>query len=45
MQDLMEQSGAYVFVSHDPKAVLYRDGIIPGNLPNNDAQLPNFRLA
>ena len=41
MQDLMEESGAYVFVAHEPNAVLYRDTIVPGNRPNNDT-VPRF---
>jgi len=45
MQDLMEESGAYIFVTHEATAVLYRDGIVPGNRPNNDTQLSDFRLA
>lgn len=45
MQDLMEQSGAYTFVTHEATAVLYRDTIVPGNRPNNDTTLRGFGLA
>ena len=45
MQDLMEESGAYVFVAHEPNAVLYRDTLIPGNRPNNDTIPRYFKLA
>jgi len=45
MQDLMEESGAYVFVAHEPNAALYRDTIVPGNRPNNDAMVRYFKPA
>lgn len=45
MQDLMEQSGAYTFVTHEATAVLYRDTIVPGNRPNNDTMLRGFKMA
>jgi len=45
MQDLMEESGAYVFVAHEPNAVLYRDTIVPGNRPNNDTMVRFFTKA
>ncbi len=45
MQDLMEESGAYVFVAHEPAAVLYRDTLVPANRPNNDTLAYAFRPA
>lgn len=44
-QDLMEESGAYVFVAHEPAACLYRESIVPANKPNNDLVLTDFRPA
>ena len=32
MQDLMEESGAYLFLAHPPTAAIYRDTIIPALL-------------
>lgn len=45
MQDLMEESGAYVFVTHDAGASLSRTSIVPANMPNNRAIVGEFRPA
>lgn len=34
MQDLMEKSGAYVFVTHSVNTALYRNTLVPAFLPN-----------
>ncbi|MEX2649805.1 MAG: ABC transporter substrate-binding protein [Alphaproteobacteria bacterium] len=34
MQDLMEESGSYVFITHGINAYLYRDTLIPGVTPD-----------
>jgi peptide/nickel transport system substrate-binding protein len=39
MQDLMEESGAYVFLTHEAVGVAYRDTVQPGLQPNGS---PNF---
>ena len=45
MQELMEQSGAYVFLTHELTAAVYRDHIVPGLLPDGTARFAEFRLA
>jgi peptide/nickel transport system substrate-binding protein len=45
MQELMEQSGAYVFLTHELTAAIYRDHIVPGLLPDGTARFAEFRLA
>jgi peptide/nickel transport system substrate-binding protein len=45
MQDLMEQSGAYVFLTHETNGVIYRDTIVPALLPDANVVLPEFRPA
>jgi len=40
MQDLMEMSGAYVFLTHEANPVMYRDDIDPGMRPDG---IPLFR--
>jgi len=45
MQDLMEQSGAYVFLTHEVNGVIFRDSIIPALLPDANVVLPEFRPA
>jgi hypothetical protein len=41
MQDLMEDSGSYIFLTHGVNAVLYRDALKPSLSP--DAQRFQFR--
>ena len=45
MQDLMEESGAYVFLTHETNGVIYRDTIVPALLPDANVVLPEFRPA
>jgi peptide/nickel transport system substrate-binding protein len=45
MQDLMEQSGAYVFLTHELTAAIYRDHLDPGLLPDGTVRFAEFRLA
>jgi peptide/nickel transport system substrate-binding protein len=45
MQELMEQSGAYVFLTHELTAAVYRDHIVPGLLPDGTARFAEFQLA
>jgi hypothetical protein len=41
----MEQSGAYVFLTHELNAAVYRDHVVPGLLPDGTARFAEFRLA
>ena len=45
MQDLMEASGAYVFLTHELNAAIHRDGIVPGILPDGTVRFAEFKLA
>ena len=45
MQDLMEQSGAYVFLTHEVNAAIYRDTLVPALLPDATPVLPEFKPA
>jgi peptide/nickel transport system substrate-binding protein len=45
MQDLMEESGAYVFLTHELNAAIYRDDVIPGLLPDGNMRFAEFQLA
>lgn len=45
MQDLMEDSGAYVFVVHPPLAALSRTTVIPATSPNGRLRLSQFAPA
>jgi len=38
MQDLMEESGAYVFLTHEVAGVIYRDNVTPVLMP--DGRVP-----
>jgi len=43
MQDLMEESGAYVFLTHEINAAVHSDTILPALLPDANPVLPEFR--
>ncbi len=43
MQDLMEESGAYVFLTHEVNAAVCRDAVAPALLPDATPVLPEFR--
>jgi peptide/nickel transport system substrate-binding protein len=45
MQELMEQSGAYVFLTHELTAAVYRDHVVPGLLPDGTARFAEFQMA
>ncbi len=47
MQDLMEESGAYVFLTHEANAAIYRDDLDPATQPDGWAGviLPKFKKA
>jgi peptide/nickel transport system substrate-binding protein len=45
MQDLMEESGAYVFLTHELNAAIYRDHLEPGLLPDGNVRFAEFKLA
>ncbi len=34
LQDMLEGSGDFLFLTHEPLTVLWRDGIVPGSLPD-----------
>jgi peptide/nickel transport system substrate-binding protein len=42
MQDLMEESGAYVFITHEVAGVMYRDTVNPALMPDGRVILPGF---
>jgi peptide/nickel transport system substrate-binding protein len=42
MQELMEESGAYVFLTHELNAAIY---IVPGLLPDGTVRFAEFKLA
>jgi peptide/nickel transport system substrate-binding protein len=45
MQDLMEESGAYVFLTHEATGVAYRDNITPGLQPHGAPNFTDFKKA
>ena len=45
LQDLMEQSGSYVFLTHGATGVLYKSSVIPALRPDGITLLPLFRAA
>ncbi len=45
MQDLMEESGAYRFITHEATPAIYRDTIIPGVRPDGQPLLRHFKMA
>jgi peptide/nickel transport system substrate-binding protein len=47
MQDLMEESGAYVFVTHEANAAIYRDDLVPATQPDGwtGVDLSKFKTA
>jgi peptide/nickel transport system substrate-binding protein len=42
MQDLMEESGAYVFITHEVAGVIYRDNVTPTLMADGRVILPKF---
>jgi len=45
MQNLMEESGDYVFLTHEATGILYSDKIIPALRPDGTPQLARFKKA
>lgn len=45
MQDLMEESGQYVFLTHEVVGVEYRNSVVPALLPNGTPNLADFKPA
>jgi peptide/nickel transport system substrate-binding protein len=45
MQDLMEDSGAFVFITHEANALVYRNGVAPALKPDGNAILQKFKSA
>lgn len=45
LQDLMEESGDYVFLTHEVVGVMYKDNIEPGLRPNGEPMLADFKPA
>lgn len=43
MQDLMEESGSYVFLTHEAVGVGYRDAVAPGLMPNGNPVFYDFK--
>ncbi len=47
MQDLMEESGAYIFLTHEANAAIYRNDLVPATQPDGwtGVILPEFKNA
>ena len=45
MQELMEESGAYLFLTHEVSSVVYRNTIVPGLMPDARYILPDMKRA
>ncbi|MEM6823572.1 MAG: ABC transporter substrate-binding protein [Pseudomonadota bacterium] len=45
MQSLMDESGSYVFLTHEVVGAIHRDTIAPGLKPNGESLLPDFASA
>ena len=45
LQDLMEQSGSYVFLTNGATGVLWRDTVVPALRPDGVVLLPQFRAS
>jgi peptide/nickel transport system substrate-binding protein len=45
MQDLMDESGSYVFLTHEIQGCLYRKTVAPGLTPAGTVVYPNFKQA
>ena len=45
MQDLMEESGAYRFITHEATPALYRDTVVPATTPDGSVRLRHFKRA
>lgn len=45
MQDIMEESGCYVFLTHEVTGIIHRDTIVPALKPNGEPLLGDFKPA
>jgi len=45
MQEIMENTGAYVWITHEPIAHLHRDDVAPALYPDGLMYLPWFKRA
>ena len=45
LQDMMEESGAYRFITHEATPAIYRNTIVPGVRPDGHPLLKHFRKA
>ncbi len=45
MQGLMDESGCYVFLTHEVVGAIHRDSIKPGLKPNGESLLSEFKMA
>ncbi|MGB7271475.1 MAG: ABC transporter substrate-binding protein [Albidovulum sp.] len=45
MQTILEDSGNFLVLSHEPRVIIYRDGIDPGMWPDGGAFFEHFRKA
>ncbi|MDA9009461.1 ABC transporter substrate-binding protein [Alphaproteobacteria bacterium] len=45
MQEIMDESGGFVWIMHPPSVILYRDTIVPGLYPNGGLKLSGFQPA
>ena len=45
MQDVMEESGCYVFLTHEAVGILHRDNVAPALKPNGEPLLSDFTPA
>ena len=45
MQALMDESGCYVFLTHEVVGAIHRDSIKPGLKPNGESLLSEFKMA
>lgn len=45
MQDLMEESGCYVFLTHEVVGIMYRDSVVPAQKPNGTPMFLGFKPA
>ncbi len=45
MQDIMEATGAYVWIAHEPTVVMYRNTMVPAILPPDHPYVADFKRA
>ncbi len=42
MQEIMEETGAYVFLTHEPEVFVHKDDVNPRFAPSGETMLPAF---